>query len=467
MFFIAYLFGELKGRFRQTLAISGGLAIGIATVITISALAAGVATSEGKVLGALYGVGTDITVTTPAKTGSSGPGIHGGFITPGQHAQHFDSLQSLTSGPVDASRVSAIRELKGVAAASGGLVLTESKSTIPGTADFPPPSFQPPDLTSVLGVDPQYLGLGQYSAGKIVSGRGFTTADSTQNDAVLSSAYAADHGLVVGSQITVSNTPFSVIGIEGESQDANPPDVFIPLERAQTLAQLVGYVDVFYVKADNAGDVDAVTKEIVQLMPTARVDSSTSLAGQISGSLATVASLADTLGKWLAILALVMAFLGAGLMTSAAISRRAREFGTLKALGWPDRRIIAQVVGESLVVGLIGAALGVGLGLAAPQVVTRFAPQLSALVQESNSSLPASAPGANGGFFTGTVGGAMTTFANPNATHPVSIPFEPDVSRLIVLEAILLAIAGGVIAGGFGGWRIARLRPASALARLE
>ncbi len=32
--------------------------------------------------------------------------------------------------------------------------------------------------------------------------------------------------------------------------------------------------------------------------------------------------------------------------------------------------------------------------------------------------------------------------------------------------AVLLAVAGGLIAGSFGGWRAARLRPAAALARV-
>ena len=36
----------------------------------------------------------------------------------------------------------------------------------------------------------------------------------------------------------------------------------------------------------------------------------------------------------------------------------------------------------------------------------------------------------------------------------------------IVILAVVLAIAGGVIAGSFGGWRAARLRPAAALAKV-
>ena len=36
-----------------------------------------------------------------------------------------------------------------------------------------------------------------------------------------------------------------------------------------------------------------------------------------------------------------------------------------------------------------------------------------------------------------------------------------------VALAVILAIAGGLIAGSLGGWRASRLRPAAALARVE
>ena len=35
---------------------------------------------------------------------------------------------------------------------------------------------------------------------------------------------------------------------------------------------------------------------------------------------------------------------------------------------------------------------------------------------------------------------------------------------LAVVLAVVLAVAGGLLAGTFGSWRIARLRPADALA---
>jgi putative ABC transport system permease protein len=55
----------------SALVTAAGLALGIALVITVTALSSGVRGAQGKVLGALFGVGTDITVTT-ATTPASG-----------------------------------------------------------------------------------------------------------------------------------------------------------------------------------------------------------------------------------------------------------------------------------------------------------------------------------------------------------------------------------------------------------
>ena len=65
----------------------------------------------------------------------------------------------------------------------------------------------------------------------------------------------------------------------------------------------------------------------------------------MTGSLSSTAKLANELGKWLSVLVLIAAFAVASLLTMAAVSRRAREFGTLKALGWRSRRIVGPGAG--------------------------------------------------------------------------------------------------------------------------
>jgi ABC-type lipoprotein release transport system permease subunit len=49
----------------------------------------------------------------------------------------------------------------------------------------------------------------------------------------------------------------------------------------------------------------------------------------------------------------------------------------------------------------------------------------------------------------------------------VHVPLTATVTIGAVVAAVALAIAGGLIAGAFGGWRAGRLRPAAALARVE
>jgi hypothetical protein len=66
MFFITYVRRELSRRMHQAIFVALGQALGIGLVITVSSASAGVKTAEASVLGALDGVGTDVTVTGPA-----------------------------------------------------------------------------------------------------------------------------------------------------------------------------------------------------------------------------------------------------------------------------------------------------------------------------------------------------------------------------------------------------------------
>ena len=60
---------------------------------------------------------------------------------------------------------------------------------------------------------------------------------------------------------------------------------------------------------------------------------------------------------------LVLALLIAYNATSINADERARERATLFAFGMPRRRVLALETAEGLIIGLLGAALGVGAGL--------------------------------------------------------------------------------------------------------
>ncbi|MBV7699992.1 ABC transporter permease [Streptomyces sp. TRM70350] len=187
---------------------------------------------------------------------------------------------------------------------------------------------------------------------------------------------------------------------------------------------------------------------------------SADLADTVSGSLSTASDLATSVGKWLSIVVLAAAFLVAGLLTSAAVSRRVREFGTLKALGWRSGRVTRQVVGEAVVNGLVGGVLGIALGLAGAYVVTAISPTLQA---ELGGGGGTNGPG-GGGFGGGGFGGGPGRQA---AARTLDVALTAPVSVTTIALAVGPAVTGGLVAGAFGGWRASRLRPADALRRVE
>jgi ABC-type lipoprotein release transport system permease subunit len=487
--FTTYLRRELRRRMRQSVLISVGLALGIGLVITVSAVSAGVAGAQGAVLHSLYGIGTDITVTHPPVPGSGaapgfGFGLHkalkGARSSPGTRID-VSVLRSRRLGMLAASSATAISRLPGVAAAAGGLTLTDMSLT--GTIPSLPAAaaggagqgrrglraFLTPAAFGVEGVAIGQGELGPLSSGKLVSGSTLTAADSGANVAVIDTNFAAAQKLGVGSAITVGGTRFKVIGIVAEPQGSNPSDVYIPLARAQALAGAAwsGKVNSIFVAADSASQIGSVSAEIARLLPGAAVTNSSNLAGEVTGSLASAASLAGSLGRWLAIAVLAAAFLLASLLTMSAVARRVREFGTLKALGWRGRRIVGQVMGEALVTGIAGGLAGIALGLGGAALVGALAPPLSASAGLATGS---ATPGGARAFGAGRphAGGGPGGFRRLAAAgHSVTVHLTAPVTLTVVLLAVGLALLGSLIAGSFGAWRVARLRPTAALSRVE
>ena len=502
--FFTYLSRELRRRARQASIIALGLALGIGLVITVIALSSGVKNAQGEVLHSLYGLNTDISVTKAPAQGSFGGGrgtffgLGSGSGTRPKAGQKItiDNLTSAGHGTLSAADVTSVAGLQNVAAAAGGLALTDTKDTITipnfsagggfggGGARG---TFHPATSVSVDGVEVtgNAAALGPLSSAKLTAGRTLAASDANANVALLNSDYAqslstSSNKVTVGSTVTVAKTSFKVVGIVSQSASGGAPSVYIPLARAQALGtsagtSLKGDVNTIYVQTASATDVTSVSKGISALLPGATVTNQSDLANQLTGSVSSAASLASNLGKWLAIAVLVAAFLLASLLTMSAVSRRVREFGTLKALGWTSRRVVRQVMGEALVIGVVGGVVGVGLGFLGAALVGQFAPTLTAsLPPSTGSATPGGARTFGGGGFGGggfgggggAPGGGAARFLR-GAAPTVNVHLSAPVTVGAIVAAVLLAIAGGLIAGGFGGWRAARLRPAAALARVE
>ena len=267
--FITYLLRELRRRMRQATFVAAGLALGIGLVITVMAASSGVSASQGAVLHSLYGVGTDVSVTQSAASGSGKPTRFGfGGSATGKAGTSFsrDVLVGAGLAALKSSSVTTIAALTDVSAASGALSLTDlslsgtvpsgSQQGAPGRGSVSTSTF------TVTGIDPADDSLGPLNSATITSGHGITAAEAHANVAVVDSNYATGQGFKVGSKITVAGRSFTVVGIARTAEATSPVDVYIPLARAQKLASMTNEVNTIYVSAASATDITAVTKEV-------------------------------------------------------------------------------------------------------------------------------------------------------------------------------------------------------------
>ena len=246
-----------------------------------------------------------------------------------------------------------------------------------------------------------------------------------------------------------------MVGILTSTSDAadTAANVYLPLDTAQELSGAGDVISTVYVQADSASSIDAVQTALTDELPDATVTSQAELASSVSGSLSSATSLITNLGTWLSIIVLAVAVLLSVLLTLSGVGRRTREFGTLKAIGWSNGRVVRQVAGESMVQGLIGGAVGLVIGIAGIIVINVIRPTVAA-----GAAATEGAQGGPGGMGGPTGGGGMF-----QTTQAADIVLQAPFTPWVLVAAVGLAVLGGLVAGAFGGWRAARLSPAEAL----
>ncbi|MEU3691421.1 ABC transporter permease [Streptomyces narbonensis] len=504
--FFTYLRRELRRRRKAALVVASGLALGIALVIVVNSVSSGMKVAQGKVLESLYGLGTDLTVTKAQEQLQEGarpqrPRFEFEGQEEGDEKQSSDRLMVQGFQTLADSTVATVAKQQGVDRAVGGLSLVnlkidgeftrgriqrgEQQPAQPGgtgggaggtggTGGTGGGSGGPGDTVTgggaafdvnsftIYGTDVTAPDLGPLTTSTVSTGRTFRTTETDAKVAVLDSAYAQQEGLTAGGKLTVKGVSFEIIGIATADSGQSAAQVYLPLKQAQTLSASTGKITTIYVKATDSTKIEAVKTAIQKNVSGTTVTTSADLAQTVSGSLDTAANLASTMGKWLSYAVLLAAVLVAGLLTSSAVGRRVREFGTLKALGWTSGRVTRQVVGEALVNGVVGGALGIAAGLAGAYAVTAVSPNLTAELGASVGGFGGRGGGMVFGGAAGGPGGARTAVGKT-----VDIALTAPVGVATVGLAVLLALGGGLVAGGFGAWRASRLRPADALRRVE
>lgn len=310
-----------------------------------------------------------------------------------------------------------------------------------------PPSTDTKTTTyTVGGVNASNPTTGLVTRSQLKKGHWFDR--NASHELLVNTAYASTHQLSVGNSLTINGTTYSIVGLVAPTLTGNVADLYFDLPTLQNLSTSAGRVNEVLVSVKDASQVSAVAAAIHKALPGAQALTSKDLADQVSGSLANAHKLANDLGAALAIVVLLAAFAIAVLLTLSNITKRVREIGSLRAMGWSRGLVVRQILAETIGIGVLGGLLGIAIGAMICGVIDAVGPSLSV----SSSGLSVGASSASALFGQATSGSSSSS---------VSLTAPIEVSSILL--SFFGAMVGGGLAGALGGWRAARLSPADAL----
>jgi putative ABC transport system permease protein len=288
----------------------------------------------------------------------------------------------------------------------------------------------------VVGIEPQNPGARTLLA--LQSGRGLAAAPA--REVVIGTGLAAELGLAPGGELvlvgqaadgSLANDRFTVVGTaDAGSAEANATAVFLHLVDAQSFFALGEGVHQLVVRLPDDDDASraaarlrAVLAQDIEVLPWS------DMLPELKGSM-------DAKARNMRLIdVIVFLIVALGVLNTMSMStfERTRELGMLAALGTRRRRILGILLLETLLLGLLGFAIGVGLA--------------GGLLY----GLGSAHLGALGGSDTDVMGARLPE------TIRLSVHAAPVISAAIV--SVLTTLAGGLLPA----IRAARLQPVEAM----
>jgi putative ABC transport system permease protein len=240
--------------------------------------------------------------------------------------------------------------------------------------------------STVQGVTPDFMAIRSLTVG---TGSFITMTDMNSRNrvAVIGTTVATNlfgTSNPVGQNIRVDNAPYKVIGViesKGQSSVGQDQDdvVIVPLTTAQERLMGITYVKSINIQVSDASKMDQVQSEIETLLRQRH---------QIVGdkeddfTVRNLTSLMQTMTETTTMITLLLASIaaislvvgGIGIMNimMVSVTERTREIGIRKALGATFQNIMIQFLIESVVIGVIGGAIGILFGCLASMAIAKF-----------------------------------------------------------------------------------------------
>ena len=335
MSFIAYMLRGLWSKKARAVGLTMAVAFAVMTVVSLQVTSSGLEQSAAAVIS----IGkADLTV---AQKGVS----------------------DILSSSIDETELARIRAVPGVSSAVGVLVETEKVS-----ASVP--------LFIEIGIAPQDLAPFGVT---VVAGRPYA-ADAT-NQVMMGWRAASTFGLHVGDRFHTNGTVYDVTGIYSTGNAFGDAGAMFPLVALQAYNRVPGMVTLAFLKVAPGVPVTTVARRIDFRLPELTSIRTASQFGRADRNLVFLQAAVN--GS--TILAVLIGAVIVGNTMLLSLFERTRELGLLRAVGWTRRRTVGLLLGESLVLALIGAAVGVCLSFGVLAILERL-PTLSGVLHADFTS---------------------------------------------------------------------------------
>jgi putative ABC transport system permease protein len=262
---------------------------------------------------------------------------------------HAGSSNQLSSS-LDDKMADRLRQIEGVVEVAPSLVDTVG--------------FEEQNLVSVL-VDGWIPGSILFRGIKVLDGRALEPGDNKA--AMLGRVLAMTLNKKAGDRFKIAGETFDVVGIfESESWFENG-SLLMPLKTLQKMMGREGQVTGFLIqaKSSDARSIAELRKRIESTIPGV---AATPARDHVQGD--TQIRLSRAMAWSTAAVALFLGSVGMLNTMLMSIFERTREIGILRAVGWRRRRVLALVLGEALVIALLGTVLGIVLAVIGLRAIT-------------------------------------------------------------------------------------------------
>jgi putative ABC transport system permease protein len=250
------------------------------------------------------------------------------------------------------------------------------------------------DRVGAIAVDFQTFKLKQYvlvygwELGSYLFDEIKITGDKLKNESEVLVGIAASKKLnkKIGDKIKIKGSDFTVTGLFQSQTVLEDGGVIIALPKLQALRKMPGKITMLNigVRSSNAKgrkykefkeEVAEAQKLIQAVVPEIDVKNVDEFVEEN-----TAISIALNFTWAISIVAFIIAVMGITNTMMTSILERSQEIGILIAMGWRKHRIMALIILESLILGLLGGVFGIFLGYGLMKLFT-FTPQLGDVIQ--------------------------------------------------------------------------------------